>query len=174
MLENDFTKAQPWYEITADQAAQQLLMKSPRNPGHHPSRDKLPRPANDDQGGNELHQTFHHEWTTTWHQSNDAKQSCWTWRHPLWPSQASKTSSSSLVTRHVQQLLDYQQDSKPWIQARITGKLKPGKDPANSNSFRPIFLLYHTYKLFERLFLNHRALFVDCHLILEQAGFKAE
>ena len=39
--------------------------------------------------------------------------------------------------------------SKLWRQARTVATLKPGKDPANSKSFRPIALLSHTYKLFE-------------------------
>ena len=39
--------------------------------------------------------------------------------------------------------------SELWRQARTVATLKPGKDPANSKSFRPIALLSHTYKLFE-------------------------
>ena len=50
--------------------------------------------------------------------------------------------------------------------------LKPGKDPASPKSYRPISLLCHTYKLFERLILNRVAPFVDEHLIPEQAGFR--
>ena len=50
--------------------------------------------------------------------------------------------------------------------------LKPGKDPSLSKSFRPISLLCHTYKLFERLILNRIAEHVDAKLIPEQAGFR--
>ena len=50
--------------------------------------------------------------------------------------------------------------------------LKPGKDPSVAKSFRPISLLCHTYKLFERLILNRIAEHVDAKLIPEQAGFR--
>ena len=48
--------------------------------------------------------------------------------------------------------------------------LKPGKDPSVAKSFRPISLLCHTFKLFERLILNRIAEHVDAKLIPEQAG----
>ena len=50
--------------------------------------------------------------------------------------------------------------------------LKPGKDPSVAKSFRPISLLCHTYKLFERLILKRLAAHVDAKLIQEQAGFR--
>ena len=49
---------------------------------------------------------------------------------------------------------------------------KPGKDPSVANSFRPLSLLCHTYKLSERLILNRIAEHVDAKLIPEQAGFR--
>ena len=50
--------------------------------------------------------------------------------------------------------------------------LKPGKDPSVAKGFRPISLLCHAYKLFERLILNRIAEHVDAKLIPEQAGFR--
>ena len=50
--------------------------------------------------------------------------------------------------------------------------LKPGKDPSIPKSYRPISLLSHTYKLFERLILNRITPTVDERLIPEQAGFR--
>ena len=50
--------------------------------------------------------------------------------------------------------------------------LKPGKDPSVPKSFRPISLLSHTYKLFERLLLNRIGPVVDNLLISEQADFR--
>ena len=41
-----------------------------------------------------------------------------------------------------------------WRQARVFALLKPGKDPSSPKSFRPISLLCHLYKLYERLILN--------------------
>ena len=61
---------------------------------------------------------------------------------------------------------------KIWRKSGVVASLKPCKDPANPKSYRPISMLCHTYKLFERLILNRVAPFVDEHLIPEQAGFR--
>ena len=59
-----------------------------------------------------------------------------------------------------------------WRQSRIITILKPGKDASIPKSYRPISLLYHTYKLYERLILNRITPTVESRLIKEQAGFK--
>ncbi len=61
---------------------------------------------------------------------------------------------------------------KIWRQSRIIAILKPGKDSAIPKNYRPISLLCHTYKLYERLILNRIAPTVERHLIKEQAGFR--
>ena len=61
---------------------------------------------------------------------------------------------------------------KIWRQAKVVALLKPGKYPSVAKSFRPISLLCHTYKLFERRILNRIAEHVDAKLIPEQAGFR--
>ena len=61
---------------------------------------------------------------------------------------------------------------KIWRKSRVVAYLKPCKDPASPKSYRPISLLCHTYKPFERLILNRVAPFVDEHPIPEQAGFR--
>ena len=61
---------------------------------------------------------------------------------------------------------------KIWKQAKIIAILKPGKDSAIQKSYRPISLLCHMYKLYERLILNRIAPSVNRHLIKEQAGFR--
>lgn len=50
--------------------------------------------------------------------------------------------------------------------------LKPGKDPLDAESYRPISLLCHTYKLLERLLLNRLVPIIEPQLIPEQAGFR--
>ena len=61
---------------------------------------------------------------------------------------------------------------KVWRQSKIIAILKPGKDSAKPKSYRPISLLCHMYKLYERLILNRISSSVDQHLIKEQAGFR--
>ena len=61
---------------------------------------------------------------------------------------------------------------KIWKKAHVMALLKPGKDPSVPKNFRPISLLSHTYKLFERLILNRIGPVIDNLLIPEQAGFR--
>ena len=61
---------------------------------------------------------------------------------------------------------------KIWKKAHVIALLKPGKDPSIPKGYRPISLLSHTYKLFERLILNRITPTVDERLIPEQAGFR--
>ena len=60
-----------------------------------------------------------------------------------------------------------------WRQSKIIAILQPGKDSAIPKSYRPISLLCHTYKLYERMILNRIAPTIEQHLIKEQAGFRA-
>ena len=62
--------------------------------------------------------------------------------------------------------------SKIWKKAHVMALLKPGKDPSIPKNFRPISLLSHIYKLFERLLLNRIGPVIDKLLIPEQAGFR--
>ena len=62
---------------------------------------------------------------------------------------------------------------KLWRQAKIVTILKSRKDPFIPKSFRPISLLCHTYKLFERLLLN-MSMFLNMRvfeLVFEQDSF---
>ncbi|XP_030847026.1 uncharacterized protein LOC115926449 [Strongylocentrotus purpuratus] len=61
---------------------------------------------------------------------------------------------------------------KIWRKARVIAILKPGKDPNEAKSYRPISLLCHLFKLFERLILNRLGPVTEQHLIPEQAGFR--
>ena len=60
-----------------------------------------------------------------------------------------------------------------WRQSKIIAILKPGKDSSIPKNYRPISLLCHTYKLYERMVLNRIAPAIEQHLIKEQAGFRS-
>ena len=60
-----------------------------------------------------------------------------------------------------------------WRQSKIIAILKPGKDSSIPKNYRPISLLCHTYKLYERMILNRIATTIEQHLIKEQAGFRS-
>ena len=60
-----------------------------------------------------------------------------------------------------------------WRQSKIITILKPWKDSSIPKNYRPISLLCHTYKLYERMILNRIAPAIEQHLIKEQAGFRS-
>ena len=60
-----------------------------------------------------------------------------------------------------------------WRQSKIIAILKPGKDSSIPKNYRPISLLCHTYKLYERMILNRIAPAIEQHLIKEQTGFRS-
>ena len=43
---------------------------------------------------------------------------------------------------------------KMWRKAKIVALPKPGKDYKNPKNYRPISLLCHTFKLYERMIMN--------------------
>ena len=61
---------------------------------------------------------------------------------------------------------------KLWRKSKVIAILKPGKDSTLSKSFRPISLLCHTYKLFERMILNRLNPLIETMIIDQQAGFR--
>ena len=58
-------------------------------------------------------------------------------------------------------------------QSKIIAILKPEKDSSIPKNYRPISLLCHTYKLYERMILNRIAPAIEQHLIKEHAGFRS-
>ena len=61
---------------------------------------------------------------------------------------------------------------KSWRLAKVRALLKPEKNPKDPKSYRPISLLCHLFKLYERLILNRLAPFAEDFLIPEQAGIR--
>lgn len=61
---------------------------------------------------------------------------------------------------------------KMWRKAKVVAILKPGKDPEDPKSFRPISLLCQLFKILERMVLNRISSSVDDVLVKEQAGFR--
>jgi len=61
---------------------------------------------------------------------------------------------------------------KIWRKAKVVALLKLEKDYNNPKSYRPIFLLCHTFKLNERMTMNRKKEQVERKFIAEQAGFR--
>ena len=91
---------------------------------------------------------------------------------PCKPKEHCNTTANSVSHQLLLNGTDTKKIPKLWRQAKLVALLKPGKDPSVAKRFRPISLLCHTYKLFERFILNRIAEHVDAKLIPEQAGFR--
>jgi len=61
---------------------------------------------------------------------------------------------------------------KMWRMKRVMALLKPGNDYKNPKNYRPISLLFHTFKLYEPMIMNRIKCQVERKLISEQAGFR--
>ena len=61
---------------------------------------------------------------------------------------------------------------KIWMKSKIIAILKQGKVSAILKNYRPISLLCHIYKLYERLILNRVSPLFEQHLIKEQSSFR--
>jgi hypothetical protein len=70
------------------------------------------------------------------------------------------------------QVIEKTEIPKTWKQSKVMAVLKPGKDPKDPKSYRPIALLSVTYKLFERVLLSRVGEKLDKCLPVEQAGFR--
>ena len=60
-----------------------------------------------------------------------------------------------------------------WRKAKVVALLKPGKEPTNKKSYRPISLLSILYKMYERMILARILPTVEEKLTPDQAGFRA-
>ena len=69
-------------------------------------------------------------------------------------------------------ILKTQKFPKLWRKSKVIAILKPGKDSTLPKSYRPISLLCHTYKLFERMILNRLNPLIETMIIDQQAGFR--
>ena len=69
-------------------------------------------------------------------------------------------------------ILKTQKFPKLWRKSKVIAILKPGKDSTLPKSYRPISLLCHTCKLFERMILNRLNPLIETMIIDQQAGFR--
>ncbi|CAH1258394.1 Hypp2004 [Branchiostoma lanceolatum] len=173
ILGNDYTKAQPVPQVTADQVAHQLLVNSQGNPNHHPPRAKLPKAdATISEGTSHFTRPFSMD--DLRNAIKDMKNNKAAGLDDILCEQIKHFGPLALqwLLDMLNQSLSTNRIPKIWRKSRVIALLKPGKDPSIPKNYRPISLLCHTYKLFERLILNRIAPLVDELLIPEQAGFR--
>eukprot|EP00057_Strongylocentrotus_purpuratus_P019440 XP_011673914.1 PREDICTED: uncharacterized protein LOC105442933 [Strongylocentrotus purpuratus] len=173
-LGNDYTKAQPRSQVTANQVAHQLLVNGRGNPDHYPRRARLPKvpdaPNSQDVPGFTKPFTMNDLLAVIKAMKNNKAAEL----DDILCKQIKQLRPGALnwLLKMFNECLGTNNIPKLWRKSKVIALLKPGKGAASPKSYRPISLLCHTYKLFERLILNRIAPFVDEHLIPEQAGFR--
>ena len=121
-----------------------------------------------------IHESVYCIGTQHRHQSTEERQSTRSGWHPNGADKAVWTQGRRLCTSVFNNCTETKTIPKIWRQAKVVALLKPGKDPSVAKSFRPITLLCHTYKLFERFMLNRIAENVDAKLIQNKPDFVRE
>ena len=142
-LTKDYTEPQQQCKVTADQvAAHQLLLNGKGNKLHVPRREsKLTSP-------------FLMEDDMLCEQIKHFGEATLRW-----------------LLQMMNSILKTQKFPKLWRKSKVVAILKPGKDSTLPKSYRPISLLCHTYKLFERMILNRLNPLIETMIIDKQAGF---
>ena len=169
MLSNDPTSSSPPYLVNANQVAHQLLVNGRGNMPSKPKRPVIP----ETEAGTSMVSPF----------SEDE------YRKGVATLKNNKAAGRDDVL--VEQLKNLGPNAHNWLramlnncfidnkiptiwrQSKIIAILKPGKGSAIPKSYRPISILCHTYKLYERLILNRIASTIEQHLIKAQASFRA-
>ena len=165
-INNDPKKATLHSNVTADQVAHQLLLngKPPHKTRHRRVKRQCAR-------GHGVNMAVHRWGTRCGNWLPEERQSRWPGWHPHWTNQTNQTARKWLLSLF-NSCVTLSQLPKIWRKARVIAILKPGKDPHEVKSYRPISLLCHLFKLFERLILNRLGPITEEHLIQEQAGFR--
>ena len=168
-ISNDPTASKPPCLVTANRVAHQLLVNGP---GEMPTNPKCPKLSTISEDNSSLVFPFTEKMYTKdiatlknrkaveiddvlVEQLNNLGPRAHRWIHPMLNVCFTET-----------------RIPKVWRQSKIMAILKPGKDSAKPKGYRPISLLCHMHKLYERLILNRIAPLVDRHPIKEQAGFR--
>ena len=76
------------------------------------------------------------------------------------------------VLQMMNSILKFHKFPKLWRKSKVIAILKSGKDSALPKSYRPVSLLCHTYKLFERMILNRLIPLTEEMINDQQAGFR--
>ena len=166
-LTKDYTEPQQQCKVTAAQVAHQLLLNGKGNKLHVPRREKMPR------------QTVTESKLTSPFLMEDLLHGV----KALKNNNAAGLDDDMLCEKNqhfgeatlrwllqiMNSILKTPKFPKLWRKSKVIAILKPGKDSTLPKSYKPISLLCHTYKLFERMILNP---LIETMIIDQQAGFR--
>ena len=168
-LTKDYTKPQQQCKDTADQVAHQLLLNGKGNKLHVPRWEKMPI-----QTVTESKRTSPFLMEDLQHGVNALKNSKAAGLDDMLCEQIKHVGEATLrwLLQMMNSILKTQKFPKLWRKSKVIAILKPGKDSTLPKSYRPISLLCHTYKLFERRILNRLNPLIETMIIDQQAGFR--
>ena len=170
-LTKDYTEPQQQCKVTADQESHQLLLNGKGNKLHVPRREKMPR------------QTVTESKLTSPFLMEDRLRGVKALKNnkaagldDMLCEQIKHFGEATLrwLLQMMNSILKTQKFPKLWMKSKVIAILKPGKDSTLPKSYRPISLLCHTYKLFERMILNRLNPLIETMIIDQQAGFRPE
>ena len=169
-LTKDSTAPQQQCRVTPDQVAHQLLLNGKGNKDSKPRRERMPRHTATE---STLASPFLKEELLKC--INALKNNNTAGLDDMLCEQIKHFGPATLqwLLKMMNNILETQKFPKIWRKSKVIAILKPGKDSAQPKSYRPISLLCHTYKLFERMMLNRLNLHIDQELIKQQAGFRS-
>ena len=168
-LTKDYTEPQQQCKVTADQVAHQLLLNGKGNKLHVPRRKKMPR-----QTVTESKLTSPFLMEDLLHGVKALKNNKATGLDDMLCEQIKHFGEATLrwLLQMMNSILKTQKFPKLWRKSKVIAILKPGKYSTLPKSYRPISLLCHTYKLFERMILNRLNPLIETMIIDQQAGFR--
>ena len=168
-LTKDYTEPQQQCKVTADQVAHQLLLNGKGNKLHVPRREKMPRQTVTE---SKLTSLFLME--DLLHGVKALKNNKAAGLDDMLCEQIKHFGEATLrwLLQMMNSILKTQKFPKLWRKSKVIAILKPGKDSTLPKSYRPISLLCHTYKLFERMILNRLNPLIETMIIDQQAGFR--
>ena len=168
-LTKDYTEPQQQCKVTADQESHQLLLNGKGNKLHVPRREKMPRQTVTE---SKLASPFLME--DLLHGVKALKNNKAAGLDDMLCEQIKHFGEATLrwLLQMMNSILKTQKFPKLWRKSKVIAILKPGKDSTLPKSYRPISLLCHTYKLFERMILNRLNPLIETMIIDQQAGFR--
>ena len=155
-LTKDYTEPHQRCKVTADQVAHQPLLNGKGNKLHVPRREKMPRQS-----------VTESKLTSPFLILTEGLDDmlCEQIKH-------FGVATLRWLLQMMNSILKTQKFPKLWRKSKVIAILKPGKDSTLPKSYRPISLLCHTYKLFERMILNRLNPLIEIMIIDQQAGFR--
>ena len=166
----DYTQPQRQCKVTANQVAHQLLLNGKENSSHKPKSVNIPS-----------HTDAEHSLTDPF-TMEELKKGV----KALANNKAAGlddilceqikhlgVKTQTWLLQMMNNVMESNKFPKLWRKSRVIAILKPGKDSSLPKNYRPISLLCHTYKLFERMLLNRLNLITEDAIIQEQSGFRS-